>query len=207
MHSQVIGAEAGPNASGTITMLDRQSQRSFSAPIGAFWSNLVVPSESELVLSNGAGQWERRSLPGLKLAASGKVAVGAQGLLDVISPSGRFISYNNGSTEIPLYRTVGSASIDPAPDLRGRGPSGGSVEALALSGDGKLAAIADTGTIYISDTSATGTPQTARITLPGNSIINESGLAPWETTITCSLPQAIQWRSGISPSSAPSASG
>ena len=177
VHSQVIGAEAGPNASGTITMLDRQSQRYFSAPIGSFWSNLVVPSESELVLSNGAGQWERRSLPGLKLAASGKVPVGAQGLLDAISPSGRFISYNNGLTEIPLYRTVGSASVDPAPDLRGRGPSGGSVEALALSGDGKLAAIADTGTIYISDTSVTGTPQTARIALPGNSLINENGLS------------------------------
>jgi WD40 repeat protein len=48
---------------------------------------------------------------------------------------------------------------------------------LALSDDGKRAAIANTGTIYISDTSATGTPQTALIALPGNSNINENGLS------------------------------
>ena len=141
------------------------------------WSHLVVPSEAELVLSNGVGLWERRSLPDLMLVAGGRVPVGAHDLLSSISSSGRFISHNNGSIEILLWGTGKPTTLYSDPDLRGRAPGGGFAEALALSGDGKRTAIADTGTIYISDTSTAGTPQTIRIALTGNSNVNENGLS------------------------------
>jgi WD40 repeat protein len=175
MHSQV--GEDGPDTYGTVTVLDRQSRQSFGAPIKSFWSHLVVPSEAELALSNGVGLWERRSLSDLTRIAGGRVSVGAHDLLSAISPSGRFISHNNGSIGILLWRTGKPTTIYSDPDLRGRAPGGGFAEALALSSDGKRTAIADTGTIYISDTSTAGTPQTTRIALTGNSNVNENGLS------------------------------
>ena len=177
VHNEVVGVGTQPNTAGTITALDQQSHRSFSVPVGSFWSNLVVPSESEIVLVNGTGSWERHSLPDLGLVASGNVPVGAHGLFSAASQDGRFISYNNGSTEIPLYRTVESTSRYPEPDLWGGAPGGGSAEAMALSGDGKRTAIAKTGTIYISDTSAVDQAAPTLISLPGNSSINENGLS------------------------------
>jgi WD40 repeat protein len=173
MHSQV---REDADTSGAITVFDRQSQRSFGAPIKSLWEDLVVPSEAELVLLGSFGPWERRSLSGLARMAGGEIPRGAHSLHSAISPNGRFISYDRGGTyyggsEIPIWRTTGPTSINSDPELSARMPGIGP-QAMALSSDGKRTAVADTGTIYVSDTAAGSLPETAPMTLTGNSTVN-----------------------------------
>jgi hypothetical protein len=72
---------------------------------------------------------------------------------------------------VMLWRTDKSGQAPYDPELTGRTP-GGSPQALALSWDGKRTAIADTGTIYVSDTVPGPKPAGTPLALTGNDQIN-----------------------------------
>lgn len=99
-----------------------------------------------------------------------------------IATDGRFFSFTNGGTEIPVWATSDGVAAEPPevsprpdfnprPDRTARGP-GHYPEALAIDAGGNRAAVADTGTITVSDT----TQGRVIATLPGNGSVNDSGL-------------------------------
>jgi WD40 repeat protein len=101
----------------------------------------------------------------------GKITQGTHNYVNALSPSGRFISFNNAGDAVMLWRTDKSGEAPYDPELTGHTP-GGSPEALALSWDGKRTAIADTGTIYVSDTVPGPKPAGTPLALTGNDQIN-----------------------------------
>jgi sugar lactone lactonase YvrE len=165
------GANGGSAESGVIALLDQVTQRSFEVPADTGWTDQALPSETETVLFSQSGGWQRLSLPDLVKMGEGRINVGAHNYVNAISPSGRFISFNNEGDAVMLWRTDKSGEAPDDPELTGRTP-GGSPEALALSWDGKRTAIADTGTIYVSDTVPGAKPTGTPLALTGNDHIN-----------------------------------
>jgi WD40 repeat protein len=161
-------AYSGP---AVMTLLDQLTQRSSDAQIDAGWTEQVIPSETETVLFNQGGRWQRLSLPDLVKEGEGKITQGTHNYVNALSPSGRFISFNNAGSAVMLWRTDKSGQAPYDPELTGRTP-GGSPQALALSWDGKRTAIADTGTIYVSDTVPGPKPARTPLELTGNDQIN-----------------------------------
>jgi WD40 repeat protein len=167
VRSQAPAADAGLAESAVVTLLDQQSQQSSDVQLDMDWSDQVIPSETEMVLFNQGGIWQRRSLPDLVKEGGGQVNVGAHNYVNAVSPSGRFVSFNNAGSAVMLWRTLKSGPAPDDPELTGRTP-GGNPQALALSWDGKRTAIADTGTIYVSDTVPGKTPAGTPLALTGN---------------------------------------
>jgi WD40 repeat protein len=161
-------AYSGP---AVMTLLDQRTERSSDAQIEPVWTEQVIPSETETVLFNQGGRWQRLSLPDLVKTGEGKITQGSHNYVNALSPSGRFISFNNAGSAVMLWRTDKSGEAPYDPELTGRTP-GGSPQALALSWDGKRTAIADTGTIYVSDTVAGAKPAGTPLALTGNDQIN-----------------------------------
>jgi hypothetical protein len=170
LYRQGSGEDAfsGP---GVMTLLDQRTKRSSDARIDAGWTEQVIPSETETVLFNQGGRWQRLSLPDLVKEGEGKITQGTHNYVNALSPSGRFVSFNNAGSAVMLWRTLKSGEAPYDPELTG-GTPGGSPEALALSWDGKRTAIADTGTIYVSDTVPGAKPAGTPLALTGNDQIN-----------------------------------
>lgn len=163
--------------SGLVTRVEDSEMRpSSGASAGALL--LATPNEGELVMLGGSGAWERRTLPNLALVAHSKaVSFGFHSYAEALSDDGRFISFTNGLAEIPVWATSGSlaaaepSETDPRPDRTGLGP-GHYPEALAIATGGNRVAVADTGTITVSDT----TQGRVIATLQGNGSVNDHGL-------------------------------
>jgi WD40 repeat protein len=160
-----------PIGPGAMMLLDQRTQRSSDAQIDSGWTEQVIPSETETVFFNQSGMWQRLSLPDLVKKGEGKISQGTHNYVNALSPSGRFISFNNAGDAVMLWRTDKSGQAPYDPELTGRTP-GGSPQALALSWDGKRTAIADTGTIYVSDTVPGPKPVGTPLALTGNDQIN-----------------------------------
>jgi WD40 repeat protein len=154
-----------------MTLLDQRTQRSSDTQIEPVWTEQVIPNETETVLFNQGGRWQRLTLPGLVKEGEGKISQGVHNYVNALSPSGRYISFNNAGDAVMLWRTDKSGEAPYDPELTGRTP-GGSPQALALSWDGKRTAIADTGTIYVSDTVPGAKPAGTPLALTGNDQIN-----------------------------------
>jgi hypothetical protein len=154
-----------------MTLLDQRTQRSSDTQIEPVWTEQVIPNETETVLFNQGGRWQRLTLPGLVKEGEGKISQGVHNYVNALSPSGRYISFNNAGDAVMLWRTDKSGEAPYDPELTGR-TSGGSPQALALSWDGKRTAIADTGTIYVSDTVPGPKPAGTPLALTGNDQIN-----------------------------------
>jgi WD40 repeat protein len=167
VYRQVQGESDSGFVSGVITLLDRLSLRSFNVRADVGWADQVIPSEAETVLFNRSGRWLRLSLPGLVKEGEGRINVGVHNAVNAISPSGRFVSFNNLGSAVMLWRTDKSGDAPFDAELTGRTP-GGSPQALALSWDGKRTAIADTGTIYVSDTVPRPKPAGTPLALTGS---------------------------------------
>ena len=163
--------DAAFSVPGVMTLLDQRTQRSSDARVDAGWTEQVIPNETETVLFNQSGMWQRLSLPDLVKKGEGKITQGTHNYVNALSPSGRFISFNNAGSAVMLWRTDKSGQAPYDPELTGLTP-GGSPQALALSWDGKRTAIADTGTIYVSDTVPGAKPAGTPLALTGNDQIN-----------------------------------
>jgi WD40 repeat protein len=142
------------------------------------WSQrrLAVPSATGLVLFETAyGTWERWRLPELKRTAAARVGFGVHNYSAAISPDGRFITYSNGDTELPLWRTD---RLDPSVDRAdaAAGSRGPLPTAIAVSRNNTMAATAANGKIYVSAIGAVGADHPLR-ELDGNAVVNRDALA------------------------------
>jgi WD40 repeat protein len=164
-------------ASGSVTMLDRQTGRTEQASTALVPpSALLMPSDTELLIASADGRWERRSATGLvSNVESTRSPMGVHGFAATASPNGAFFSFTNGGSTIPVWSTTKPASTSGTPDLVALS-HGSDPQTIAVSRDGRRVAVADAGTIYISETGARTPGQAAQLTLSGNGSINPNGL-------------------------------
>lgn len=160
-----------------IVLVDRQlGSTTTRTTVSGSPGVLAVPDETSVVAYNKAGSWERFALPTLtSTEQSGNALFGAHSYATAISPDGSFFSDTNGVSTIPLWPTTGTADYD-SPAQIGAAP-GRYPEALAISSGGRRTAIADTGTITVSDTVVPGGPPPIPLrTLTGLTSVNPDGL-------------------------------
>jgi WD40 repeat protein len=140
-------------------------------------TNLAFDGETQLVALESDGHWERLALPGLTKVAVSHANFGLNSFADAISATGTFISFTNGGPPLDVYNTVTTPTPALSPPL-GAWESGDMPTALAISADGRVAANADSGAIYVSDiTSYQDASSNTLLTLPGNTTINDNTLA------------------------------
>jgi WD40 repeat protein len=138
-------------------------------------TNLAFDGETQLVALEDGGKWERLALPALTKVSASDAIFGLNSFADAISATGTYISFTNGGPPLDVYNTV----TTPTPSLSplGAWESGDLPTALAISADGRVAANADSGTIYVSDiTSYKDASSQSLISLPGNTSVNDNTL-------------------------------
>lgn len=183
----VLSLPPPPNPSdepGALTLVDTRARRVTNVVLSARGAHRVfsgvtykldMPTDGELTMFGADGSWVLRSVPGLAERQRASVDFGAHSAAEAVSRGGAFIGYTNGGPEILIWRASQVAGSLSNPILTAQEP-GTNPEALAISGDGRWAAIADTGTIYVSETtsgrSTTGVP----IALTGNASVATDGL-------------------------------
>ena len=149
-----------------VTLLDRKKNTARVAATVSSAYAVGIPSNTRLVIAAGGGPWQVLSLPGLaNVLGPTTLSTGVHQVVQALSANGRFVGYSNGSATIPLWHTA-SRSTQPA--LTGLS-HGSDPQALSISPDGKRIAVADGGTIYVSDTSHRTPNSTSQLSLPGNS--------------------------------------
>ncbi|MEV0154060.1 TIR domain-containing protein [Micromonospora sp. NPDC050686] len=158
-----------------LTTLDRSTGRRTSARSDLPSDNLAMDGESELLIVNGGGQWERRAVPRLtKRAHSDNFLTGVHGRHTTVSGNGAWLTYTAGSPVLNLWRTDRPVNQD-RPDLSGL--SHGSLpQAIAISDNGTRLAVVDGGTVYVSATGRGDDLVTSQLAMPGNSTTVAGGL-------------------------------
>jgi hypothetical protein len=169
-------SKAGAENTSVVVLLDRQLNRITQTPLSRPAADLVVPDETSAVSITEGTVWEHLTLPTLATTARSKGSIsGAHDSAPAISPDGAFFSTTNGVSTIPLWPTTGTNDRDH-PMRMGAAP-GRAPEALAVSKGGRRTAIADTGTITVSDTVEVGrTPPVPLRTMTGLNSVNTNGL-------------------------------
>ncbi len=101
---------------------------------------------------------------------------GIHSFAQAMSATGTFISFTNGGQPLDVYNTLTTPTAPLSPPL-GAWESGDTPTALAISADGRVAANADSGTIYVSDiTSFNNASSKTLLPLRGNTTINSATL-------------------------------
>jgi WD40 repeat protein len=168
------------NPAGThwLMLVDEQTGRSVLAradvpdPI----VNLGFTGETQLVILDSDGHWERLAIPSLTMMSASNADFGAHDFAQAMSATGTFISFTNGGQPLDVYNTLTTPTPPLSPPL-GAWESGDTPTALAISADGRIAANADSGTIYVSDiTSYNHASSSTLQSLPGNTTINTNTL-------------------------------
>ena len=170
-----LSAQSSYNHSYLI-VVDERTGRLVMTQAGAA-SNLCFDGENQIVSFGGAsGSWERFAIPNLRRVAASGAATGVTAYLSAISATGKFISAGNGADPTPVWSTLSAPTPASAPF--GAQESGDIPEALAISADGKMAADADNGTIYVSKVTAYKDAISGSSLLPltGNVTINNNAL-------------------------------
>ena len=130
----------------------------------------VATDDDVLILDGSGGSWERRRLSNWSL-----IAEGAGDFKNTIRDSqlaaggGSFI-YADDSPDALVWRTDRPAAAGAAPFTL-RAPIGNPV-AVALSPDGTIGAVADTGTVYVGPIAAADQPRATATALLGNGSID-----------------------------------
>ncbi|MBY8874213.1 TIR domain-containing protein [Micromonospora sp. PLK6-60] len=158
-----------------LTTHDRSTGRRTSARAELPAGSLAMPTESELVIVDGGGRWDRRAVPGLTRRTHSDFALnGARGGPTAVSGNGAWLTYTTGAPVLNLWRTDRPADQN-RPDLRGL--SHGSLpQAIAISDSGTRLAVVDGGTVYVSATDRGDDLVTSQLALPGNSTTVAAGL-------------------------------
>ena len=168
----------GPAGSQSLLLIDEQTGRSVIAhtDVVNFASNVAFSGETQLVIMGFGGGWERFAIPSLAVKSAFKDFFGAQESAQTMSATGTFISYTNAAGP-PLYvydtLTTPTSFLPPL----GAWESGDGPSSLAISADGRVAADADSGTIYVSHITSfkDASPRTL-LSLPGNTTVNPNTL-------------------------------
>ena len=169
---------AGPDGPHWLLLIDEQTGRSVMAQAKVYLParHLGFNGEAQLVVLDRYGGWERLAVPSLRKVSASSADFGAHDFADAMSATGRFISFTNGGTPLYVYDTVTTPTPVLSPAL-GAWESGDVPTALAISADGRVAANADSGTIYVSDiTSFKNASSKTLRSLPGNSTITPGTL-------------------------------
>jgi WD40 repeat protein len=168
------------NPAGTywLMLIDEQTGRSVMARADVPYPvvNLGFSGETQLVVLDSDGHWERLAIPGLTIMSASNADFGAHDFAQAMSATGTFISFTNGGQPLDVYNTLTTPTAPLSPPL-GAWESGDTPTALAISADGRVAANADSGTIYVSDiTSFNNASSKTLLPLPGNTTINTNTL-------------------------------
>ncbi|MER6274559.1 WD40 repeat domain-containing protein [Streptomyces sp900105755] len=139
-------------------------------------NSIAIPDDGQLVVFDGSyGTWERRSLPHLVQGDGSTVGFGVHDYGSALSADGRYFTYTNADTKLPVWRTSGSPGLDDATltaQTKGHNPV-----ALALSADGSRAAQAVDTTIYVAGSVSAGQTAPAPTELAGAGPVNAGTLA------------------------------
>lgn len=167
------------NPDGTPWLLLVNEQTGSSAMARADVSNPAVSlsfdGETQLVILAPDGPWERLAVPNLTRVLASNGDFGLHDHAQAMSATGTYISFTNGGSPLDVYNTVTAPTPYTAP--LGAGESGDAPTALAVSADGRVAADADSGTIYVSDVTSYNNASSSRVfPLPGNTTINPGTL-------------------------------
>lgn len=138
--------------------------------------NLSFSGETQLVILDSGGKWERLAIPALTKVSASSASFGAHDYAQAMSATGTFISFTNGGPPLPVWTTLTTPTpASPAP--LSAGEAGVTPSALAISADGRVAADADSGTIYVSAIArSTAASSSALLPLAGNTTINANDL-------------------------------
>jgi WD40 repeat protein len=161
---------------GILSLLDMQTGQTVRTAVTDPWTYVTMPSDQQIVVLNtepesGTGLWERRAVPTLALTGSGHDPFGLVDYAAALSPDGDLVSYSNGDSTLPLWRTTNPTPDNPAFLAASAGPE---PDAVAISPNDHEAATADNGLLYVSAITKSGA--TAATQLGGNSAINPGAL-------------------------------
>ena len=161
-----------------FVLTDERTGSSVRSHIQTFGSTVSLGFSGEaqlVVMDNTFGNWERLTIPGLAQVSASSAHFGAHNYAHTLSPTGEFISYSNGGPPLSIWTTLSAPTPENAPLAAwevGDGPN-----ALAVSADGRRAADADAGTIYVSNvTKYAAATSATMLPLAGNVTINDNGL-------------------------------
>src|SRR4051812_1215877 len=132
---------------------------------------VAFQDESALTVLSEAGYWQVRDARSLIMRHDAGVGFGVHVAASDLSRNGKYAGYTTGggSPEIPVWKTTSAAPSQDTPDLLGREPAS-APEALAISPDGRRIAVADTGSVFVSDPRP-GAPPDEFMQLKGNTRI------------------------------------
>ena len=182
-HTVAVACQVGDAGPISIRIVNEASGRiaaSHSITEKYFYpSVLALPSDKELVMFGGLGDFQVRRIPAWSLKVRSTLQFGGvHGGLTGYSGDGRFqgfvISVKSGpNNDIPVRPTSKPASSQ-AP-LTGLAPISGP-SALTITADGRELAVADSGTIYVARVAAPKAPHEATTELMGGGSINPDAL-------------------------------
>ena len=174
----VVFSVDNPTGSHFLLLIDEQTGHSVvvQADVPDPVTNLGFNDETQLVILDSDGHWERLAVPSLTTMSASNADFGAHDFAQAMSATGTFISFTNGGQPLDVYSTLTTPTAPLSPPLGGW-ESGDTPTALAISADGRVAANADSGTIYVSDiTSYNDASSKTLLPLPGNTTINTDTL-------------------------------
>ena len=176
-----MAVSLGPRATGIPRTLLAGAGRVQLVPVTQIssyggWDRLTFSEEDRLVAYNGGtGTWSVvRPGPVPQIESEGNLSFGVHNYASALAAGGDFVTYTNSAAEVPIWPTVPQGDID-RPQLVGHSV-GRYPRAMALSADAATLAVADGGTIYVSQTHAPGAPPTEVVELTGNAQIAPDGL-------------------------------
>jgi WD40 repeat protein len=173
-----VGASLlNPDGAPWLLLIDQQTGRSMLAPADLYYpaENLGFDGETKLVALAYDGGWERLAIPSLTKILASAADFGANDYAQTMSMTGTYISFTNGSQPLNVWNTLTTPTPYNGP--RGARDVGDMPSAVAISADGRVAADADSGTIYVSDVTSYGDASSSRLlSLPGNTTINRDML-------------------------------
>ena len=161
-----------------LILINERTGHSVMTPLkaGLLAEHLSFSGDNQLVvLDSGYGNWERRAVPSLAVLAASSAGFGLQNFGVALSPTGKYFSYTNAGSPLPVWTTVSSPTPSFAP--LGAAAVGNEPDALAISADGRREAVADAGTVYVSDITAyKNAASSVPMSLNGNDTTNSDGL-------------------------------
>ncbi len=162
-----------PDGTPWLLLINEQTGSSAMAPtdVSSPAVSLSFDGETQLVILAPDGPWERLAVPNLTKVLASSGDFGLHDHAQAMSATGTYISFTNGGPPLNVYNTVTAPTPFTAP--LGAGEFGDTPSALAVSADGRVAADADSGTIYVSDVTSYNNASSSRVLpLPGNTTIN-----------------------------------
>ena len=157
-----------------VVLLDLRTGRRTERTLEFSATRLVMTSDTDMVAASDSGQWERLKVPQLDiLLSSPDSPMGVHGFAATLSPNGEYFTFTNSGATLSIWPTAGKLT-DEAELLALS--HGSDPQALAVSSDGERAAIADAGTIYISQIGSGAIRSDVQIPLTGGGAVLRGGL-------------------------------